>query len=78
MGFRWFTVQAARRSGAVGWVQNQRDGSVLGEAQGPDEALADLVAQLRVGPGFSRVEDVALENLPVLEGGRAETAFDIR
>ncbi|MHC5072183.1 MAG: acylphosphatase, partial [Planctomycetota bacterium] len=29
VGFRWFTLHAAQQCGVVGWVQNQRDGSVL-------------------------------------------------
>ena len=28
VGFRWFTLSAARREAVVGWVKNDRDGSV--------------------------------------------------
>ena len=76
VGFRWFTLQAAQRCGVVGWVQNQRDGSVLAEAQGSAEALADLIDELRRGPGFSQVDDIAVEELPVREGAEAESSFD--
>ena len=78
VGFRWFTLQAARRSGVVGWVRNERDGSVLGEAQGASEALRGLIEKLRQGPGFSHVEDVAVEELPLQEGVQAEQSFEIR
>ncbi len=78
VGFRWFTVQAAERRGVVGWVENRRDGSVSGEAQGSSEALADLINELRQGPGFSRVDDVAVEELPVRVGAEAERSFQIQ
>jgi len=78
VGFRWFTLQAAQRRGVVGWVENRRDGSVHGEAQGAAEALSVLVEELRRGPGFSRVDDVDVEDLPVREGSEAESSFEIR
>ncbi len=77
VGFRWFTVQAAERCGVVGWVENRRDGSVSGEAQGSSEALADLINELRQGPGFSRVDDIAMEELPVRVGAEAERSFQV-
>ncbi len=78
VGFRWFTVQAAERCGVVGWVQNGRDGSVCGEAQGLAAALVDLMNELQQGPGFSRVDDIAMEELPVRVGAEAERSFQIR
>lgn len=78
VGFRWFTIQAARRCGVVGWVENRRDGSVQGEAQGPQAALANLIEELRRGPAFSRVDDVTVRELPVREGLHAESSFDVR
>ena len=78
VGFRWFTVQAAERCGVVGWVQNLRDGSVGGEAQGAAAALVNLMNELWQGPGFSSVDDVAVEELPVRMGAEAERSFQIR
>jgi len=78
VGFRWFTLQAARRCQVVGWVGNRRDGSVHGEAQGSAEALSDLVEELRRGPGFSRVDDVEVQKLPVRGSSEAENSFEIR
>ncbi|MHC4079206.1 MAG: acylphosphatase [Planctomycetota bacterium] len=78
VGFRWFTLHAAQRCGVVGWVQNQRDGSVLAEAQGTAEALSNLMDELRQGPGFSRVADIAVQELPVREGADSEDSFEIR
>lgn len=78
VGFRWFTIQAARRCGVVGWVENLRDGSVRGEAQGSPAALSHLMEAVRRGPAFSRVDDVAIQELPVREGSEAESSFEIR
>lgn len=78
VGFRWFAQQAARKRGVVGWVKNQPDGSVLCEAQGPALALQDLLSDLRQGPGFSRVEEVRIEDLPPRGQGEAEASFGIR
>ena len=78
VGFRWFTMQSAQNHGLVGWVRNQRDGTVLCEAQGPPAAVADLLADLRQGPDFSRVKQVQEEELPTQKGGTAEASFEIR
>lgn len=64
VGFRWFTCRAARERGLVGWVQNQADGSVLCEVEGPDAALEAFLADLRRGPRGSRVDDVASQQIP--------------
>ena len=78
VGFRWFTVQAAERCDVVGWVKNRRDGSVCGEAQGSPAALVDLMDELRQGPGFSSVDEIVVEELPVRVGAEAERSFEIR
>ena len=76
VGFRYFALQAARRHGVVGFVENRRDGSVQCEAQGSEAAIQALVRELREGPGFSRVEHVAEEQVEVEEPG--EAVFEIR
>lgn len=78
VGFRWFVLEVARRFQLVGWVENRRDGSVHGEAQGTAEALERLIGELRRGPGFSRVDDVDVQQLPLREDSEAEHLFEIR
>lgn len=61
VGFRNFTQTRARRLGVTGWVRNERDGSVRLEAEGPREALDDLLEAVRSGPRMARVDDAAVE-----------------
>lgn len=56
VGFRAYAVRLARECGVVGWVRNDRDGTVLAEAAGPDIALLSFGAGLRMGPPGARVE----------------------
>jgi acylphosphatase len=54
------TLVAGGRLGVVGWVRNEPDGSVLLHAEGEDEAVDALVAWCHEGPGFARVQQVAV------------------
>ncbi|MGQ0588784.1 MAG: acylphosphatase [Sphingosinicella sp.] len=59
--YRGWTVGQARALGLSGWVRNRRDGSVEILADGPDEALAELVRRCHEGPPAARVERVEAE-----------------
>lgn len=59
VGYRAFARHAARGLGLLGWVCNQRDGSVALLAVGPASALDALEAQLRRGPAGATVRAVA-------------------
>lgn len=63
VGFRWFVLQAARRSGVAGDVRNLRDGRVEVRARGRVEQLERLLQEVRTGPPGSHVADVAVETL---------------
>lgn len=58
VGFRYFTLNCARRFTIHGWVQNEADGSVTGFAVGAAPALQQFCDQLTVGPEYSRVDQV--------------------
>jgi acylphosphatase len=60
VGFRFTTVDEARRLGVRGWVRNEPDGSVEVEAEGERAAVEALVRFLHRGPPGARVDDVAL------------------
>jgi DNA ligase D-like protein (predicted 3'-phosphoesterase) len=63
VGYRDATMREARRLGAMGWVRNGKDGSVLVHAEGTEAAVEELVAFLREGPGAARVSEVATESV---------------
>jgi DNA ligase D-like protein (predicted 3'-phosphoesterase) len=65
VGYRDATVRQARRLGAMGWVRNREDGSVLVHAEGPEQAVEELVEFLREGPPAARVAEVAVERVKV-------------
>lgn len=56
--FRASTRDEARRLGLTGFVRNEPDGSVYLEAEGEDEALADLLEWLKQGPPLARVDSL--------------------
>ena len=64
VGFRWYCTEEAQRLGLVGQVSNLADGDVKVLAQGPADAVSQLVAWLYHGPRWARVDDVRLTELP--------------
>ena len=74
VGFRYYTVRAARQFGVNGFVRNEPDGSVYAEAEGEDANLAGFTAWCQEGPQWALVDHVHTQDLPVT-GSRG---FDIR
>jgi acylphosphatase len=58
--FRKSTEEKARQLGLRGWVQNEPDGSVLTEIEGPAPAIAQMEQWLHEGPERARVEEVVV------------------
>ena len=75
VGFRYFTLDAARREGLHGYVANRDDGSVEAVAEGDAESLERFERALRRGPSRSRVEHVMIDEV---EPSMAGTGFEIR
>ena len=71
--FRGWTRQEATRLRLTGWVQNERDGSVLARFQGDRAAVASMLALCRVGPRMAHVAEVASREVPLDPG---LTGFD--
>jgi DNA ligase D-like protein (predicted 3'-phosphoesterase) len=65
VGFREATVRRARKLGLMGWVRNAEDGSLLVHAEGPPDAVDELVAFLHEGPPDARIEEVEAEEVKV-------------
>jgi len=49
----------------MGWVRNEEDGGVLVHAEGPEDAVEELVAFLGEGPPAAQVADVEIERVKV-------------
>jgi acylphosphatase len=65
VGFRWFTLEAARREGAMGWVRNLPDGRVEALLEGDAEAITRVERAIRSGPRGARVEQVDVDDQEV-------------
>ena len=76
VGFRYFTLRAARERGLLGWVRNEPDGSVLCEVHGAADVVERFVDIVQRGPSFAQVEDVAIERLEFSDF--ESTEFEIR
>ena len=61
--FRDSCREQARANGVAGFVRNRADGAVEAEFEGPDAAVARMVAWCREGPPRARVDRVAVEEL---------------
>jgi acylphosphatase len=64
VGFRYWTVQEARRLGLDGWVRNRSDGTVEILAVGAAKALSQLARSCREGPPAAHVVAVAWGETP--------------
>lgn len=60
VGFRDALCREAARLGVRGWVRNRGDGTVEALADGPEPALAALIAWAHRGPPAARVESVTV------------------
>jgi len=61
VSFRYHTRAEAASLGVTGWARNERDGSVVGHFEGPDDAVDALVAWCRLGPAYAEVEGVEVD-----------------
>ncbi len=61
VGFRYSTVDEARRLGLTGWVRNTGDGDVELVSEGPEDRLQRLVTWCHAGPPGALVTHVEAE-----------------
>ena len=64
VGFRAYVQRQARRLGLTGYVRNLPDGQVEVVAEGPKDALNQLLGALRIGPYGATVDKVVSNWLP--------------
>lgn len=67
VGYRYFTLLAARNLGLTGFVKNLPDRSVYIRAQGSPESVGQLIDLCRTGPPRAVVEYVEFESCPAAE-----------
>jgi DNA ligase D-like protein (predicted 3'-phosphoesterase) len=65
VGFRDGALGRARALGVMGWVRNEADGTVRVHAEGPEQAVDELVVFLQGGPPLARVSGVAVERVAI-------------
>lgn len=65
VGFRDAVVRRASVLGALGWVRNADDGTVLVHAEGPEGVIEQLIDFLHDGPPAARVDVVDLDRVKV-------------
>ncbi len=63
VGYRRVAQREAQALGLAGWVRNELDGTVSGEAAGDEASLAAFRLRLAQGPAFGRVSRLDWEAL---------------
>lgn len=69
VGYRYFIQKHANDLALSGWVQNQEDGSVEAEFEGPSNAVEKMIQFCREGPSHAKVEEIKKESVPVKDEG---------
>ncbi|XP_067288515.1 acylphosphatase-2 isoform X2 [Pseudorasbora parva] len=69
--FRMYTEEEGKKLGVTGWVKNTRQGTVVGQVQGPPEKVTEMKYWLsNVGSPSSRIDRAQFSNerdIPKLE-----------
>ncbi|TPM37438.1 acylphosphatase [Mesorhizobium sp. B2-3-4] len=63
VGYRLWVRGEATRLRLLGWVRNERDGSVTAWLTGADPAVAAMIERLRQGPSGASVSRIDVEEL---------------
>jgi acylphosphatase len=61
VGFRAFTRSQAAALNIKGWVKNLADGRVEAKVQGKESNVDQMLAKLKNGPSFARVDNFEAE-----------------
>lgn len=74
VGYRYSTMNYAKRLGVNGWVQNLDDDRVEAVFEGSTEAVEQMIAWCRMGPRGAVVKAVTIE----YEKPEGDRRFEIR
>lgn len=58
--FRASAKQKANMLGVNGFIKNERDGSVIVNIEGEDEAVSSMINWCRQGPALARVKNIEI------------------
>ena len=73
VGFRWYAMRTARRSGIRGWVRNRTDGKVEIVAEADTERLRKFIGEILrgyLGENIRDIEEREEDSTGPLEGFR--------
>lgn len=76
VGFRYFVLDQAEELGLAGWVRNEYDGTVTGEASGDPGMMESFRRELERGPAMAYV--TRLDWTPLSEGQSLPFPFEVR
>ncbi|XP_061086841.1 acylphosphatase-2-like isoform X1 [Conger conger] len=61
--FRMYTEDQGKKLGVSGWVKNTRQGTVVGQVQGPSDRVREMKSWLsKVGSPSSRIDRAVFSN----------------
>ena len=69
VGFRYSAVYLAKPLDLTGWVKNLWDGRVEMEVQGPEDAIREMLAELRTDT-YIRIEHTEIIDKPFIKESR--------
>ena len=75
VGFRYFARAEASHLNLAGYVRNRRDGSVELELEGPEDAVARMLAWLAHGPRSAIVDSLDVSDLTPLGDAEFTIAY---
>ncbi len=75
VGFRYRAKYAAELLDLTGWVENQWDGSVIAEVQGPKEMVLRWIPTITAGSHWIHIERMEHRELPLRPD---ESGFRVR
>lgn len=64
VGFRFYTQKTAVEMEVMGFVKNERDGSVYIEAEASDETMEVFLHWVSKGPEWARVDEIHVQDIP--------------
>lgn len=65
VGFRYYTLSAAKQTGIKGFVMNIPNGNVYIEAEGEPYQIEGFLEYVKIGPISSDVTDIHVEDGPM-------------